>query len=205
MGRNANAWRVGGRVQWLNGGMRTNEIGLGKVPWREVTGTVTTHDRRRCRRGDGRLLLRGRNVQGVNHRLLGNYETHALNQPKRHFFPHPPMWTNCISLVLYGPVVIGSHRSTTRSTLSSAIARYVVHLPSAIVMGPLEETMTTWLRTRLAVQTTSTSLRQTWMSGERHRETSSRAASARPPRGCAGWPLHGTRAPVSCWSPPRRA
>lgn len=76
---------------------------------------------------------------------------------------------------------LSAKTSTALSTVSSAIERYVVHLPPAIVSRPLSLTWIMWLRTRPSVlaafglrtsgrrpdHALSTSPRRTLMSGLR--------------------------------------
>jgi hypothetical protein len=86
-----------------------------------VTRRRSTHDPRSCRRGPARLPLRGRTVEGVNHRLLGNYETHALNQPNKHIF-RPTLAADQPHLPTASPW------SYTLKQLHSAIDRLLRHL-----------------------------------------------------------------------------
>jgi hypothetical protein len=82
-------------------------------------------------------------------RPLVNDDTHALNQSNIHIL-RPPLATN---LHLLGPIHARrcelKQLHSARSTVSSAIALYVVHLPPVIVTSPPEVAMPTWLRTSL--------------------------------------------------------
>jgi hypothetical protein len=78
----------------------------------------STHNRRSPRRGAARLLIGGSTIQSVNH-VLGNYGTHALNQPNTHIL-RPPLAAD--QHHLHGPVIVSVNSSTVFDRLSPQLA-----------------------------------------------------------------------------------